>query len=487
MAAALLPALLAAACSAPGDTARPQRGPVVLITLGALRADAVEALAAHPAGDLTPHLDALVREADCAARAVAPSGLGLLSLATYLTGLSPWQHGTFRAGEPTLAPELRTLAEAFAERGYRGTAYVEGPWPRGDAGWAQGFSDFRPLRAARRAAGHLASLSGRQLVWVHLADPAPPWRRRAALVDRLPPPVPRPGTLERRLPSIAVERLQDPAAALPAARRRELASLYRLAVARTDDRLGVLLDALRSSGSWDDTLLVVVATQGEAVGGLDAGGVARGLERGMIEVPLVVKLSAALRRAGATCAGGSGEPPAAARVWATLVEAVGAEVPPAAAPSLLGRAAPGVLSELYLTNGDNRFSWVAGDRQLLWRAPFAPPEPGYFAARRAAYAAAGAPLPPATAAVFERLSAAFAATPPLSGDGAVVELVAWTADGGTRRIRPPTPRAALPGGSPAAAMAGALERRWRAFEPCERPPGADRRERAAARHAAADG
>ena len=42
-----------------------------------------------------------------------------------------------------------------------------------------------------------------------------------------------------------------------------------------------------------------------------------------------------------------------------------------------------MLSELYLTNGTNRFSLVEGNDQLLWEARFAPPEPEYYRARLA--------------------------------------------------------------------------------------------------------
>src|SRR6185436_71309 len=121
------------------------------------------------------------------------------------------------------------------------------------------------------------------------------------------------------------------------------------------------------------TLLVVTSIHGEEIG--DHGQILHGgnLGRAGLEVPLVIKLprSSRLRlRPPAT------QRVATARIWATLVEAVGGEPPPAAAPSLFRDAPPEVLSELYLTNGTNRFSLLEtaadGDLQLLQESRFAP-------------------------------------------------------------------------------------------------------------------
>ena len=61
------------------------RGPIVLITLDALRADAVGAFGGPPR--LTPTLDALAREATWAGTAIAPSSWTVPSMAALFTGL----------------------------------------------------------------------------------------------------------------------------------------------------------------------------------------------------------------------------------------------------------------------------------------------------------------------------------------------------------------------------------------------------------------
>lgn len=436
---------------------------MVLITFGSLRADVV-------GPQLTPNLDALAAVADHAGTAVAPSSWALPSLASLATGLDPRLHGSSELGRAELAPELTTLAEALAGRGYRGTAYVSGLWLRGSRGWAQGFAEMRAVRRGERAEGHLASLAEdrRQLLWVHLPEPEAPYERRDGLLELPPELLER---LPRRLTAVELELWADPALPVPPERMAAISTLYRMNVAWADRRLGRLLDALRASGLWDDTLLVVTSPNGEELGEYGSTGSSTSLGRRLLEVPLVVKLPRALR--GAAPPAGPAPPVALTRVWATVVGAVGGEVPAAAGTGLFSTAAArdGVLSELYLKNGFNEFSLVEREggvtRQLLWRSWFAPPEPEYYPARLATYRDRRSPAPPPSEsprAIFGRLAAAFEATPPLSGaEGRQPELtlLRWKPDGSVEPLDDAPRRAA---------MAARLERRWLAFQGCERTP-----------------
>ena len=84
-----------AAFSSSCGVSTPHLGPVVLITVDALRADLVGALGG-PRG-LTPNLDRLAAEADWAERAVAASSWTVPSMASLFTGLQPWRHGNWHA------------------------------------------------------------------------------------------------------------------------------------------------------------------------------------------------------------------------------------------------------------------------------------------------------------------------------------------------------------------------------------------------------
>ena len=242
----------------------------------------------------------------------------------------------------------------------------------------------------------------------------------------------------------------DPADPLPPARRRLFWAMYRFNVAWADDRLGRLIQALRSSGEWDRTLLVVTSTHGEEFG--EKGQILNGgnLGRQLLEVPFAVKLPLGFRRKIA-------EPPerrvAAARLWATLVEAAGGEVPPAVAPSLFRRAParralralPGQRHQP-ASRSSTATTSSSGSRASRRR------EPEYYLARlammnrgNARIARAELAVPPEE--ILGRLRAAFAAAPPLSGDGAPrLTLERWDAEGGASRWRTRGARPSWPAG-----------------------------------------
>jgi hypothetical protein len=213
---------------------------------------------------------------------------------------------------------------------------------------------------------------------------------------------------------------------------------------------------------------VVTSTHGEEFG--EKGQILNGgnLGRRLIEVPLVVKLPRGLRSPQTD----KGDRPAAARLFATIVESAGGQAPAAAAPSLCRKVPSGALSELYRTNGVNLFSWVEGELQLLWESRFASPEPEYYRALLARMArgnalAARAELrePPET--ILDRLAAAFGRVPPLAGlDRPRLTLERWT-EGGT---------APLVDESRAAEMAAVLAGAWNRFQPLAEAPERERGE-----------
>jgi hypothetical protein len=423
-----------------------------------MRADVVERLGGEPG--LTPRLDELIREADWAGTAIASSSWEGSTMATLFTGLRPWQHQVLYPGHAHLPKSLVTLAEALKAAGYETNGFFSGPWYDQSFGFQQGFDVFQHYGKGQRLAERLGGMAdGRQFTWAHLPAPQAPYVRRDAYLSRLgrlPPQLP------RKVMPMQLGPYFDPAVPLPLNLRRRLWALYCMNVAAADDQLGHLLDALRASGAWDDTLLVVTANHGEEFG--ENSQILHGgnLGRPLIEVPLVIKLPAGFDRPLRVA---KGERVAAGRIWATLVEAVGGQAPPAAAPSLFRRVPPAAVSELYLTNGTNRFSLVEGDLQLLWETSFAPPEPEYWLARMGTRSKeVRSRLKEDPRAVFGRLRNAFAATPPLHGlpgaEAPRLVLERWE-ERGAREVADP---------AKIREMAGRLARDWGAFVPEELPP-----------------
>lgn len=412
----------------PGHQAH--QGPIVLITIDALRADVVGALGGPP--KLTPNLDRLASEATWAGRAVSPSSWTVPSMGSLFTGLQPWSTQSWSGDRAVLQDRLVTLPEALKARGYRTSAFRSNHWLQQEYGYGQGFDSFRYLREGKRAESELAALKGgADFIWVHILPPHAPYVRRDPLLKQLPGA---PEGLPQKVRPLDLEPYFDPDVPLPPEQAKVFKAMYELNAAWADAMLGRMLESLRRSGQWDRTLLVVTADHGEEFG--ECGQIAHGgnLCRQLVEVPLMVKLPKGSGRKLAI-----GTHPGTIGVRAMLIEAAGGQPEPATAPSLFKKT-DGVLSELYLGNGVNRFSYVEGDLQVLWESRFSRPEPDYYRARFEGIG--GKPEPPLkepSKFVFARLEDAFSRTFPLAGaksEAPQLSLWRWTAQGMERMDDP---------------------------------------------------
>src|SRR5260370_6499529 len=246
--------VLAAGC---GPARRPNRGgPVVLITLEALRADVVSGLGGEPG--LTPNLAALIRRAVGAGGVVAPSSWGVPAMATLFTGMSPWQHHAVLDGDDAhLAQDLVTLPKAFKALGYHTAGFAGGHWYTAAFGYDRGFDSFDEVGRNRDAAEHLASLAeGKELVWVHMPEPQAPYVRRDWLLPRLAGRCAHPADLPQTVEPVDLLAASNPEAPPAAAARPRLGAMHRLNRALADEKVGRLLDALHASGQWERTLIL---------------------------------------------------------------------------------------------------------------------------------------------------------------------------------------------------------------------------------------
>ena len=430
---------LGAGCGPPAPAPRP---PVVLITAGALRADAVGRDASW-----TARLDEFAADADWSGTAVTASSEPPVSLASLLTGASPWQHQLLSAGR-TLRSGLPTLAQGLARRGYRTRAYVPS-FLHGSLG--AGFREVAEPLSGPAAARLASALADGDFVWLHFAEAelARGRRRRAAG--------------DRRLARHRLLAFADPGADLPPGERDALWRVYGRKVRILDGVLGEVVDALRRGAAWDRALVVVTGSHGLELG--EHGQILHGenLGRASIEVPLWVRLP----RGCAGLAEPAGARVAQARLAATVAEVTALAVTPVQAPSLFRVSAAPVLSELYRGNGRNRFSLLDGDLQLHWAASFAPPEPAYYQALRAVAGGSSSRLEEPPRRLFDRLDRAFLKAPPLAGLAGTaprLSLERWT-QGGVEPVDDP---------AAARALAVELRRRWSRFVDRERPPGEER-------------
>ncbi len=386
-----------------------------MITSTGLRADAVGALDGRFAA--TPHIDRFAAEAEVVLRAIASSSATIPSLASLLTGLRPWQHQVLLDDDRPLDEEIPTLAATLSNLGYRTTAYLDAALAQRDQGLRRGFDEVRPLRGGGRALADLRSISKESaFLWIHIEEPQPPYRQPPASGSGPP----------QRVELFELEPYRNPGKALPEPRRQRFLRSYLQHVRRLDLQVGQILDALRDSGGWDQSLVVVTAVHGEEFGEHGQIGHGNHLGRVVIEVPLLIKLPKSQhgRLAGLEAH------VATNRLWATVVEASGGVAPPAVAPSLFRTGTEGAVSELYCTNGENFFSLVRGDQQLVRRVRFAPPERFYYLARRFLVREPRLEEPPELPdALFARLTRAFERSRPFTGGVARTSSWRWTDEG----------------------------------------------------------
>ena len=258
------------------DEPHAQRKPnVVLVTLDTTRADRMGFLGSTRG--LTPSLDGLARESIVFTRAYSQAPITTVSHATILTGTFPPAHRVNDFGSP-LPASVPYLPDLLRQQGYRTAAFVgslildprNGTAPGFDRGFETYDAGYRLRRPGEdryhtverrgddvlgRALTWMGSIGEEPFfLWVHFFDPHDPYDP--------------PSDLKRRFASAPYD--------------GEIASVDRL--------VGKLLRALAGRALLDQSIVVVAADHGEALGdhGEDTHGLF--LYDATLHVPLVVRL-----------------------------------------------------------------------------------------------------------------------------------------------------------------------------------------------------
>jgi arylsulfatase A-like enzyme/Flp pilus assembly protein TadD len=285
---------------APSAKSRP-RPNVILITIDTLRADHVGCYGSQAVK--TPTLDGLAHDGVLFERAISQVPLTWPSHAVILTGTYPFQNGVQDFTGQPLAPQFRSVAQAFKQAGYATGAVVSAfvldrSWGLGrgfdfydDAFSAETFQkkdiglvDRRAEESVAHAIAWLKKTPRRPFfLWLHLYDPHNPYDP------------PEPYNTEYK------------------------GHLYDGEIAYADHELGKLIAWLKLSKLYDSSLIVAISDHGESLGehGEDEHGFF--VYNATVHVPLIVKPPA-----------GSGIPPQRRRdpvettaVAASLVQLAG--------------------------------------------------------------------------------------------------------------------------------------------------------------------
>lgn len=279
----------------------PEPRNIVLICVDTLRSD-------HLSGYgydrwTTPNLDALATEEGITFENVyASSSWTLPSVTSVFTSLNAPQHGVEDQGT-RLSGKATTISERLSDDGWLTAAFVTHIYVSSLFGLDQGFSEFHELSIDWNFREGLQlradQLNQQALPWLeHHADskfflylhffdphweynPPGPFRTRFTDPDYLGPAD---GTWKYLLQYLPSEQL------MPAEDLQQTEGLYDGEILWTDYQLGLLFDALRVLGLWDDSLIVIFGDHGEEFQEHGSVHHTRTLYEEVLRVPLLVKL-----------------------------------------------------------------------------------------------------------------------------------------------------------------------------------------------------
>jgi tetratricopeptide (TPR) repeat protein len=245
----------------------PVNGPVIVISIDAVRADHLPAYGYRDVK--TPAIDTLAADGVVFERAYSHVPLTLPSHVALLSGRLPFETGVRDDGGATVRPGERLLAELLRERGYTTGGIVSAATLRKESGLSQGFDFFDG--AVQPAPLDLLASSA--------------WRDGAESE----------GIAERWLGSAGTSRaflflhIDEPAHAPGPAGRGAASSNHDAALARSDEIVGRLVRYLKSHQLYDRSTIFLLSDYGQSLGEHGTQGHGVFLYEETLHVPFIVK------------------------------------------------------------------------------------------------------------------------------------------------------------------------------------------------------
>ncbi len=308
-AAALLGALLLGTLGCAPEAGPVEGRNVLLVTLDTTRVDSLGCYG-H-AGGVTPNLDALAAEGVRFDRAISTAGLTPMAHASILTGRNPYAHGlrVFHGDlDHRLPHDVPVLPEILAARGWHTAAFVSAYPASGafgldrgyelfDTGLEEGFAELDPTQPIRASGRYVDAPRGQSqrrgdattdgaLAWLEQHGELGPWHLWIHYFDphdiSLVPP--RDFASQHGI-------TYDPEPVRGDQRAKE--RMYELEVRWMDAQFGRLIEWLRRTGQYENTVVVVIADHGQGLSdGLERHGWSkhRLLYDWSIHVPLLLRV-----------------------------------------------------------------------------------------------------------------------------------------------------------------------------------------------------
>jgi arylsulfatase A-like enzyme len=287
-----------------------RRPNIIFISIDALRPDFLGAYGSI--AGLTPNLDAFAREATVYDAAYAPSAWTLASFGALFTGRPPslsivmrqaGEHPTEYVDRVQLIAGVPLLSERLQSGGYRAAAELTNPFLTNHFGWGRGFEYFRNedaadadlLLTAETVRAEVITQNAEAWVrlnhqepfflWVHYLDPHAPYDAPGSSNEARDE---YPSEWETNR-SYWEKHIDEAPAAVIERYESFCRERYAAEIKYVDRWVGRLLEQIRGSGRYDDSLIAVFSDHGEELfehGGFDHG---HSLHEEVLRVPLIVK------------------------------------------------------------------------------------------------------------------------------------------------------------------------------------------------------
>jgi arylsulfatase A-like enzyme len=339
----------------------PKRPNVLLIVLDTVRADHLSVYGYDRR--TTPNLETLARDSMVYKNALSASDITITSHASLFTGDYPSWNGAYcqppeaAYGRP-LSAGVPTLAEILSRQGYATTGAAANLYLRSDFGLERGFRSFRIPRPVPilpvenwyflrypvgRVMGYVSDQSQFDRLYARSEDvnrelfaeleesksSAPSFIFLNYMDAHFPyvPPAPFDHLFPGRRRGITAEDLNGEqeqisgGRPLPPDYQPHTISQYDGGIAYMDAQVGTLLQRLKESGLYDDTMIIVTADHGEAFGNHHRVGHANSPYQDLLHVPLLIKFPSSSKK------GTTDEPVSLIDVAPTVLDVLGIPVP----------------------------------------------------------------------------------------------------------------------------------------------------------------
>lgn len=312
----------------------------------------------------------------------APATVVATSFASALTGLPPVLHGVTDAGA-RLPATVGTIAGFARDASIRTAMFTGVPFTFRAFGFSPGWEKYREHAPSSGAAATapideaLAWITGigktapeaRALAVVHARGGHPPWDVTSKELSAAAP-ADYTGLIEPRGAAQKISRMRRAkrAKVINEADRQRIRALSQIAMAGQDRALGTLIEALKTSGMWDSTLLLVTGDVSSGVEDLFAEGL--DLRESALTLPLYAHFP------GGIAAGRRiGEPTEMMDIAVTALAALGLPAPKYATGRDLARIAAEIdVASLgpQVATLDDRYAARWGDLVLAGKYPKPP-------------------------------------------------------------------------------------------------------------------